>query len=128
MKILTHLSIFSGQLSSLLLIPFKFKEKQQVTEQYGLFPVWPLYPKIFSVCSKLTCMHFGSWDSAKEWNLTMPEGEIIQVRLHSFLCTWMQKCKSICKVNLKCTIRKQLGQQNICNSCALSLHDHKASK
>ena len=74
---------------------FKFKEKQQVTEKYGLFTVLPLYPNLFSVCSKLTCMHFGSWDSAKEWNLTMPEGEIIQVRLFNlssaYVVSWMQK-------------------------------------
>ncbi|KAK7103194.1 WD repeat and HMG-box DNA-binding protein 1-like [Littorina saxatilis] len=28
--------------------------------------------------SKLTCMHFGSWDSAKEWSVIMPEGETVQ--------------------------------------------------
>ncbi|PVD25434.1 hypothetical protein C0Q70_13090 [Pomacea canaliculata] len=28
--------------------------------------------------SKLLCMHFGSWDSSKEWSATMPEGESIQ--------------------------------------------------
>ncbi|KAK7473945.1 hypothetical protein BaRGS_00034850 [Batillaria attramentaria] len=28
--------------------------------------------------SKLMCMHFGSWDNAKEWSATMPEGEVIQ--------------------------------------------------
>ncbi|XP_069117606.1 WD repeat and HMG-box DNA-binding protein 1-like [Argopecten irradians] len=27
--------------------------------------------------SKLTCMHFGSWDSCKEWTTAMPEGEEI---------------------------------------------------
>ncbi|KAK7444590.1 hypothetical protein BaRGS_00040412 [Batillaria attramentaria] len=27
---------------------------------------------------KLMCMHFGSWDNAKEWSATMPEGEVIQ--------------------------------------------------
>ncbi|XP_060071524.1 WD repeat and HMG-box DNA-binding protein 1-like [Ylistrum balloti] len=27
--------------------------------------------------SKLTCMHFGSWDSCKEWTTVMPEGEEI---------------------------------------------------
>ncbi|OWF52969.1 WD repeat and HMG-box DNA-binding protein 1-like isoform X2 [Mizuhopecten yessoensis] len=27
--------------------------------------------------SKLTCMHFGSWDSCKEWTTTMPDGEEI---------------------------------------------------
>lgn len=28
--------------------------------------------------SKLTCMHFGSWDSCKEWSVQMPDGEDIQ--------------------------------------------------
>ncbi|KAK3792342.1 hypothetical protein RRG08_046651 [Elysia crispata] len=28
--------------------------------------------------SKLLCMHFGSWDSHKEWSYDMPEGENIQ--------------------------------------------------
>ncbi|KAL8588870.1 hypothetical protein ACOMHN_051464 [Nucella lapillus] len=28
--------------------------------------------------SKLLCMHFGSWDSAKEWSITVPDGEVIQ--------------------------------------------------
>ncbi|CAG5121904.1 unnamed protein product [Candidula unifasciata] len=28
--------------------------------------------------SKLLCMHFGSWDSHKEWSYDMPEGEDIQ--------------------------------------------------
>ncbi|XP_076442996.1 WD repeat and HMG-box DNA-binding protein 1-like [Babylonia areolata] len=28
--------------------------------------------------SKLLCMHFGSWDSAKEWSTTMPDGEVIR--------------------------------------------------
>lgn len=28
--------------------------------------------------SKLTCMHFGSWDSCKEWSVQMPEGEDIK--------------------------------------------------
>ncbi|KAL5011184.1 hypothetical protein ScPMuIL_011733, partial [Solemya velum] len=28
--------------------------------------------------SKLTCMHFGSWDNAKEWTTSLPEGENIQ--------------------------------------------------
>ncbi|XP_055956796.1 WD repeat and HMG-box DNA-binding protein 1 [Patella vulgata] len=28
--------------------------------------------------SKLTCMHFGSWDNAKEWSITMPDDEDIQ--------------------------------------------------
>jgi len=29
--------------------------------------------------SQLVCMHFGSWDNAKEWTLSMPAGEDIQV-------------------------------------------------
>lgn len=28
--------------------------------------------------SKLTCLHFGSWDSCKEWSIQMPDGEDIQ--------------------------------------------------
>ena len=28
--------------------------------------------------SKLTCTHFGSWDSNKEWDVAMPEGESIE--------------------------------------------------
>ncbi|XP_041351144.1 WD repeat and HMG-box DNA-binding protein 1-like [Gigantopelta aegis] len=39
--------------------------------------------------SKLTCMHFGSWDSAKEWTVAMPEGEDIQA-----VAVWIQKAKS----------------------------------
>jgi len=31
-------------------------------------------------CSQLVCMHFGSWDTAKEWSVSMPVGEDIQVR------------------------------------------------
>lgn len=27
--------------------------------------------------SKMTCMHFASWDNGKEWSMTMPEGEEI---------------------------------------------------
>ena len=29
--------------------------------------------------SKLLCMHFGSWDSAKEWTVLMPDNEEIKV-------------------------------------------------
>ncbi|KAJ8309582.1 hypothetical protein KUTeg_014456 [Tegillarca granosa] len=28
--------------------------------------------------SKLTCMHFGSWDSSKEWTISLPDNEEIQ--------------------------------------------------
>ncbi|KAH3854450.1 WD repeat and HMG-box DNA-binding protein 1-like [Dreissena polymorpha] len=28
--------------------------------------------------SKLTCMHFSSWDNNKEWSVTMPEEEVVQ--------------------------------------------------
>jgi len=31
-------------------------------------------------CSQLVCMHFGSWDNAKEWTMPMPSGEDIQVQ------------------------------------------------
>jgi chromosome transmission fidelity protein 4 len=31
------------------------------------------------VCSKLQCLHFGSWDTAKEWVCSMANGEDIEV-------------------------------------------------
>lgn len=30
------------------------------------------------MCSKLTCMHFSSWDNTKEWSVTMPDDEEVQ--------------------------------------------------
>ncbi|CAL1538540.1 unnamed protein product [Lymnaea stagnalis] len=37
--------------------------------------------------SKLLCMHFGSWDSQKEWSYTMPEGE--DIRAITLTETWV---------------------------------------
>ena len=34
---------------------------------------------VFIVCSKLECLHFGTWDSNKEWIVEMPEDENIEV-------------------------------------------------
>jgi len=38
---------------------------------------------VIVVCSQLVCMHFGSWDNAKEWTMSMPAGEDIQVQSSS---------------------------------------------
>jgi len=35
-------------------------------------------------CSQLVCMHFGAWDNAKEWSVSMPVGEDIQVHALTF--------------------------------------------
>ena len=34
---------------------------------------------ILHCCSKLVCIHFGSWDNSREWTVALPEGESIQV-------------------------------------------------
>jgi len=36
--------------------------------------------------SQLVCMHFGSWDNAKEWSISMPIGEDIQVLTYKSIC------------------------------------------
>lgn len=37
---------------------------------------------IFFGFSKLECLHFGTWDSNKEWIVEMPEDEDIEVLIY----------------------------------------------
>ena len=45
----------------------------------AIFYVKTLTWIILHCCSKLVCIHFGSWDNSREWTVALPEGESIQV-------------------------------------------------
>ena len=48
-------------------------------ENVAIFYVQTLTWIILHCCSKLVCIHFGSWDNSREWTVALPEGESIQV-------------------------------------------------
>ena len=48
-------------------------------ENVAIFYVQTLTWIILHRCSKLVCIHFGSWDNSREWTVALPEGESIQV-------------------------------------------------
>ena len=48
-------------------------------ENVAIFYVQTLTWIILNCCSKLVCIHFGSWDNSREWTVALPEGESIQV-------------------------------------------------
>lgn len=46
-----------------------------ILKMYKFYVAWI----ILHCCSKLVCIHFGSWDNSREWSVALPEGESIQV-------------------------------------------------
>lgn len=48
--------------------------------------------------SKLTCMHFGSWDNSKEWTIPMDDGEAIEVSIEA-VHIYMYMCSMTCLVD-----------------------------
>lgn len=57
--------------------------------------------------SQLFCMHFGSWDAAKEWAVSMPDGERIEALALSD--RWLAAATSRRTVRLFTTCGSQLG-------------------
>lgn len=45
---------------------------------------------LFIIYSKLECLHFGTWDSNKEWTIEMSEDEEIEVSISYCLAFYLK--------------------------------------